>query len=330
MNSFAPFLQEKLNAPGLSLRARAMAAVSLFYKQIQFDHPDFHLDAFDGTVPGKSAKVHLLSPFAGHNAWAGIMWPLLASLSNARAALEIGKSLAAMQAPHGGIYLSTQENMDAGLVPQGDVSYAHTIEVHKAFRFLLEVTQSEDVRVALQRIGDLFRSTAFNHEKGFFDAGGTYTSIEEKTYVPTTAYASDVQLGVLLEFGPTFVDKNFGPEAAFRLWEKIKNISGCFEGGNLKGLGLVANVEISNAHAESTLSGALAARALAAYYPQHRVALMRDAETLSQGFSSFLVHENGAPVAVREALIEQKTWWGKILSIEPAVESTAYALMGIS
>jgi hypothetical protein len=94
MHTYVPFLQRKLDDPSISVKARAMAAIALFQHRVAFDPPDFGLP----------------SPWIGHNAWAGIMWPLFSTLSAPPGTLNVAETLLALQCPNGGFYLSTQEN----------------------------------------------------------------------------------------------------------------------------------------------------------------------------------------------------------------------------
>lgn len=310
---FIDFIQTKINEHNagkpLSLRALALSAIALAQQRIMTRAKEFEAKTIEGWV--------------GDHALAGIIWPVIRN--DASSAIQMADEILKLQAPNGGIYLSTPEIMKVKGIPEGDISLAQTIVVHKAFHILCQAAPLPRFQQANRMIEDFVRSYGFNQKEGFFNAGGR---LVDGKFIPTEKYATDVQLAAILEFGPTFIDGLLGKDATFKLWEKIKELAGDKDpSGQLIGFGLVATEVSPNAHAESSMDGMLAAQALSFYYADHKDDLLNDLAGLKKGFRRFTFPGNGMPPAIREALREQKTWWGKTLTRDPNVEATARALI---
>ena len=168
-----------------------------------------------------------------------------------------------------------------------EISTENNLSWYTAFRMLYHVTGQAEYQEAMKRIENYFKA-AWNPSENYFYQGMHFQS---ERWVPNTEhFATDVQNWALAALGPGTIDSWFGEGAAFRLWQKTKQLAGDFESpAGVSGVGFTA--ENDRISIEWTVGAIFAARALSAHYqkthPDWAAEASRDAVAMRQGIEPF-------------------------------------------
>ena len=255
-------------------------------------------------LTGQETTWQQWQPISGENAWAGVIGPLQTyyqkygsehrpDATELRLAEEIARAAILLQAENGGIRMSPIGTWhESG--PEffyNEISTENNLSWYASFRMLYEITGKDEYRQAMEGIAR-YLQWSYMPELGVFAQGAHY--YPDRGWVINNIFATDCQTWAWAALGAETIDSWFGEGAAYRMWQKTKELAGVYDDqGRLIGLDFtdyrVLGRDPLNS-VEWTGGGIIglwdAARFYANTHPDWAESLLRDAESMREGMET--------------------------------------------